>query len=87
MREAQHLAGRHAGWLMAALTSVYGVGQIVGPLLASYVVHVTGSFAWSLLIAAASLAAAGLTVYPEIFFHHPHRKGTTDALRKHQDHA
>lgn len=51
--------------MIAALTATYGVGQIIGPLVADGLYSLTGSFnpslltACSVLLAAAALAAVG----------------------------
>ncbi len=61
MREARRLRSHHAPGLMGLMTASYGIGQIVGPPLATKLVHVGGSFTPSLTIAAgALLAGAGL---------------------------
>lgn len=59
MQEARRLAGLHATGLMAVLTAVYGVGQILGPPLVGFVLahsatHAIG-FSISLAIAACTL--------------------------------
>jgi len=56
VREARRLRGNSAAGLIGYATASYGVGQIVGPLLAAPLAHRTGSFALPLLIAAATLA-------------------------------
>jgi MFS family permease len=55
MQEARSAAGARATGLMAALTSAFALGQIVGPLLVSYVTAAGGTFAVALLIACAAL--------------------------------
>ena len=61
MRDARRLYGDHARSLMGLLTAAYGIGQIIGPPLATYLVSRTGSFTASLSVAAATLlAGAGL---------------------------
>ncbi|MDY7546566.1 YbfB/YjiJ family MFS transporter [Glaciimonas sp. CA11.2] len=67
MREARRLYGDHARSLMGWLTAVYGLGQIIGPPLATYLVKRTGSFTASLSVAALALLAGaclfGMMVY------------------------
>jgi hypothetical protein len=62
MREARRLRGDHAAGLMGYATGSYGLGQIVGPLVAAPIAQHTGSFSIALWIAVAALAigAAGL---------------------------
>ena len=55
MREARRLRGDHASRLMGLQTAMYGLGQIVGPPLATRLVHQTGSFTASLLVAVVAL--------------------------------
>lgn len=57
LQEAKRIAGREATVLIAAMTSAFAVGQIVGPLTVS---TGSGSFSYALLIAAALLAASAL---------------------------
>jgi cyanate permease len=56
MREAHRIAPTHATLLMASLTSVFGLGQIVGPFCAGYAAHASGNFRGALLIAVAAFA-------------------------------
>ncbi|SAK66180.1 YbfB/YjiJ family MFS transporter [Caballeronia ptereochthonis] len=62
MREARRLRGDAAAGLMGYATGAYGLGQIVGPLVAAPIAEHTGSFSIALWIAAAALGlgAAGL---------------------------
>ncbi|SAK68874.1 MFS transporter [Caballeronia catudaia] len=62
MREARRLRGEAAAGLMGYATAAYGLGQIVGPLVAAPIAEHTGSFSIALWIAVAALAlgAAGL---------------------------
>ncbi|KAF4000019.1 YbfB/YjiJ family MFS transporter [Glaciimonas immobilis] len=55
MREARRLYADHARALMGWLTAVYGLGQIIGPPLATYMVKRTGTFTASLSVAAVTL--------------------------------
>jgi predicted MFS family arabinose efflux permease len=56
MREARRLRGESAAGLMGFATGAYGLGQIVGPLVAGPLVVRTGSFDGALGIAAGALA-------------------------------
>jgi MFS family permease len=62
MREARRLHGDDAAGLMGYATAAYGVGQIVGPLVAAPIAEKTGSFSPALWLAAGALllGAAGL---------------------------
>jgi hypothetical protein len=62
MREARRLRGDEAAGLMGYATAAYGVGQIVGPLVAAPIAEHTGSFSPALWLAAGALllGAAGL---------------------------
>ncbi|SAK84104.1 MFS transporter [Caballeronia pedi] len=62
MREARRLRGDAAAGLMGYATAAYGLGQIVGPLVAAPIAAHTGSFSIALWIAVAALGlgAAGL---------------------------
>ncbi|MCX4173384.1 MULTISPECIES: YbfB/YjiJ family MFS transporter [Paraburkholderia] len=64
MREARRLLGDEAAGLMGYATAAYGVGQIVGPLVAAPIAEHTGSFSPALWLAAGTLllGAAGLIV-------------------------
>ena len=64
MREARILRGNDAAGLMGYATAAYGLGQIVGPLIAAPIAEHTGSFSPALWLAAAALllGAAGLIV-------------------------
>ncbi len=57
MREARRLRGDAAAGLMGYATGSYGLGQIVGPLIAAPIAAHTGSFAMALWIAVAALGA------------------------------
>ncbi|WP_454722267.1 MULTISPECIES: YbfB/YjiJ family MFS transporter [Cupriavidus] len=59
MREARRLWGGQAQRLMGLMTASYGLGQIVGPPLATALVARTGGFAASLSCAAAALLLGG----------------------------
>lgn len=60
MREARRLRGDHAAGLMGYATAAYGVGQIVGPLVAAPIAQRTGSFSPSLWLAAGALLAGAI---------------------------
>ncbi|WP_244146596.1 YbfB/YjiJ family MFS transporter [Paraburkholderia sp. BCC1876] len=70
MREARHLRGDHAAGLMGYATAAYGIGQIIGPLVAAPIAEHTGSFSLALWLAAGALllGAVGLTAVA----HWPH---------------
>jgi predicted MFS family arabinose efflux permease len=57
MRDARRLRGDHARSLMGLLTATYGVGQIIGPPLATRLVQGSGNFSSSLATAALALLA------------------------------
>ena len=61
MREARRLHGEHAAGLMGYATASYGVGQILGPLVAAPLTARFGSFSPALWVAAGALlvGAAG----------------------------
>ena len=58
MPAARRVAAKVRFNMLAAMTAAYGVGQIIGPLIASWLYAETGSFDISLMIAAATLLAA-----------------------------
>ena len=60
MRDARRLRGDHARSLMGMLTAAYGVGQIIGPPLATRLVRSSGSFTSSLSVAALALLAGAI---------------------------
>jgi len=60
MPAARHAAGSVRFNLLAVMTAAYGVGQIVGPLIASALTAHGGSFNGSMEIAAAALLIAAL---------------------------
>ncbi|MFM0245527.1 YbfB/YjiJ family MFS transporter [Paraburkholderia sediminicola] len=64
MREARRLRGEEAAGLMGYATAAYGVGQIVGPLVAAPIAEHTGSFSPALWLAAGALllGAVGLII-------------------------
>jgi predicted MFS family arabinose efflux permease len=64
IQEARAVAGEHARYLIAAMTSAFALGQIAGPLAAAYAVRATGGFSGALVLAAALLAASALALTP-----------------------
>jgi predicted MFS family arabinose efflux permease len=48
----------------ALMTAAFGVGQIVGPLVAGYLADLTGSYAPGSIAAALALVACALLVLP-----------------------
>lgn len=66
MQEAREVAGRNATGLIAAMTAAFAIGQIAGPVSASYAVGVNGSFSAALLVASLLLVvgAYGLSRRP-----------------------
>ena len=60
MREARRLHGNHAAGLMGYATAAYGVGQIVGPLVAAPIAVHTGSFSLALWLAVGALLLGAL---------------------------
>jgi predicted MFS family arabinose efflux permease len=59
MQEARTVAGSHARALMAAMTSAFAAGQILGPLAVSFM----SSYAPALVLAAAMLALSTLLLH------------------------
>ena len=64
MQEARRLAGARARELMAAMTSAFAVGQIVGPLSVSALTAATGGFAPALVVAASLLGLSAFLLIP-----------------------
>ncbi len=60
MPAARRVASKVRFNMLAVMTAAYGVGQIIGPLIASWLYAKTGSFDISLMIAAATLVVAAL---------------------------
>jgi len=62
MREARRLAPRDPTRLIAILTSAFGIGQIIGPLIAAHLAAHDHGFARPLQLAALAFLAAALLV-------------------------
>ena len=62
MQEARRVTGPHARALMAAMTSAFALGQILGPVIVSFLVQSTGGFAPALILAAAMLAVSAIAL-------------------------
>jgi predicted MFS family arabinose efflux permease len=62
LQEARAVAGAGARTLIAAMTSAFALGQIVGPLAAAYWVRATGGFSGALILASALLALSALAL-------------------------
>jgi MFS family permease len=60
MREARRLHGNDAAGLMGYATAAYGLGQIVGPLIAAPIAARTGSFSIALWLAAGALLVGAI---------------------------
>jgi MFS family permease len=58
IREAREVSGSDATGLIAAMTAAFALGQIAGPISASYLVDGDGSFSGALLIASALLVVS-----------------------------
>jgi predicted MFS family arabinose efflux permease len=65
MQEARRVAGARAQALMAAMTSAFAVGQIIGPISVSALTAATGGFAPALVIAASLLGLSALLLIPK----------------------
>ena len=57
IREARQVGGPNATGLIAAMTAAFAIGQILGPISASYLER-NGSFSVALLIASSLLAVS-----------------------------
>ncbi len=62
MQEARRLAGARARPLMAAMTSAFALGQIIGPLSVTYLIKVSGDFAAALVLASALLVLSAIAL-------------------------
>jgi predicted MFS family arabinose efflux permease len=63
LQEARAVAGAHARKLIAAMTSAFALGQIVGPLAVSALLRASGGFSAALFFAAALLAVSAAALY------------------------
>lgn len=66
MQEARKVAGPHARALMAAMTSVFALGQILGPVIVSFLVESTGGFTPALIVAAAMLVLSAVSLMSSV---------------------
>lgn len=73
MPAAKRVAHHVAFNLMAIMTAAYGIGQIAGPLLASYLYAHSGTFASSLIAAGSALLLATVLTARRPFRHPTHR--------------
>jgi len=64
MQEARRVAGARARALMAAMTSAFALGQIIGPVSVSILTAATGGFAPALLVAAGLLGLSAFLLIP-----------------------
>jgi predicted MFS family arabinose efflux permease len=62
MQEARRVAGSHARALMAAMTSAFALGQILGPVIVSLLVRSTEGIAPALVLAASMLALSAISL-------------------------
>lgn len=62
MEEARRVAGPRARTLMAAMTSAFALGQIVGPLSVSVLAGPKGGYAQALIVAAAVLVVSSFAL-------------------------
>lgn len=63
LQEAKRVAGAHARLLMAAMTSAFAAGQILGPLLVSGFMRLRDGFTVALMTAALPLLCAAYTLF------------------------
>jgi len=63
LQEAKRVAGPHARLLMAAMTSAFAAGQILGPLLVSGFMRLRDGFSVALVIASLPLLCAAYTLF------------------------
>jgi len=62
MQVARTVAGPYARALMAAMTSAFALGQILGPVIVGLLVQSTGGVAPALILAAAVLALSAFSL-------------------------
>jgi len=63
LREARRAAGDEATSFIAVMTAAFAIGQIAGPLVVSAVVHLPHGFAATLLVAAAVVLLAAVSLW------------------------
>lgn len=63
LREARHVAGAEATAFIAVMTAAFAIGQIVGPMVVSALVHRPHGFTIALLAAAAVLLLAAISLW------------------------
>ena len=62
LQVGRQLVGESPRRALAMMTAAFGVGQILGPVVAGYLADWTGSYTWASLAAAAGLLIAGAIV-------------------------
>jgi len=62
LQEARRVAGSRARAVMAAMTSAFALGQILGPAIIGLLVQPTGGFAPALVLAASMLALSAISL-------------------------
>ena len=62
MQEARRVAGARARALMAAMTSAFALGQLLGPIAVGFLVQATGGFGPVLMLAAAILVLSAISL-------------------------
>ena len=64
LQEARGVAGSAARPLIAAMTSAFALGQVVGPLAVAWLARSTGGFSGALILASALLTLSALALVP-----------------------
>lgn len=62
LQAGRQLAGASPRRALALMTAAFGVGQILGPLMAGYLADWTGSYTWASIAATLALLASGAIV-------------------------